>query len=347
MSVDLLMVSRGHGKGHAVPDVAIARELSARLPHLRMQFVSYAAGAEAYRGLDHPVIDLGVPDDIAYWDMQILLTRLIAEIRPRFVAAHEEFPALPVAEAFRIPSVFLTDFFMDPTSPPMQVLKYALEVIFLAEPGLFTEPPFLRGRVHYVGRAVRPFAYGLADRERARAELGLPLEAAVALFQPGAWDESRVPIADLVLAAWKALPSAPKRLIWLAGRDYQALRKHLRDDPDVLLLRADWKIDRLMAASDVLLTKANRTTVYEAASLGLPSISLSTAANWPDDVAVAHVPSNTALVAGSASPAALVETLQRAMATRSAPATGVSGGVAGAAARLAERLQALPGDSRA
>jgi hypothetical protein len=226
----------------------------------------------------------------------------------------------------------------------MQMLNYAQEVIFTAERGMFTEPPQLRGKVHYVGRAVRTFEYRLSDRARARSEIGIPLDATVALFAPGGWNESLAPVADLVLGAWRLVPSASKRLIWLAGDDYDHLRARLRDDADVIVLRQDWKIDRLMAASNVLLTKANRNSIYEAAALGLPSISISTLANWPDDVAVAHVASNSALVARSLTPQSLRDEIVKSIAATPAPATSVSGGVTGAAERLAARITAeFPG----
>ena len=77
----------------------------------------------------------------------------------------------------------------------------------------------------------------------------------VVLCQPGAWSERQVPIADIVLEAWRQLPGAPKQVIWIAGRDYDALRTRMSRHTDVLVLREDWTIERLMVASDVLITK--------------------------------------------------------------------------------------------
>jgi lipid A disaccharide synthetase len=236
--------------------------------------------------------------------------------------------------------VFITDFFAGPRDMEMQILKYAREVIFTSEPGLYTEPPYLHGKVKYVGRAVRAFDYTLADRLRARVELGIPVEATVALFQPGGWTEQLVPVADLLVSAWDLLPRTPRRLIWLAGRDYDRLSSRIGDRPDVILLREDWKIDRLMAASDVIITKANRISVYEAAALGLPSISISNLLNWPDDVAVHHVPSNIALVRETV-PDVLVKALAESIDSRPMPAREASGGVYGAAKRIVHCLEQM------
>jgi len=155
------------------------------------------------------------------------------------------------------------------------------------------------------------------------------------LVQPGAWTETRVPFADLMMSAWRKLNRGSKRLLWLGGRDFDALSAQFAGEPDLLLLRDDWQIDRLMAASDVLITKANRLTVYEAAALGLPSISVSTSANWPDDMAVARVDSNEALKLDLLTAETFAAAIERAAATNPVPATAVSGGVARAAERIA------------
>ena len=41
---------------------------------------------------------------------------------------------------------------------------------------MFTEPPFLRGKIKYTGPIIRPLRYTKADRQRARQELGLSLD---------------------------------------------------------------------------------------------------------------------------------------------------------------------------
>ena len=268
-----IFFSRGRGRGHAMPDMAIARELKRAYPDLDTRFVSYSGGAHALRSCGYEVIDLQMPDDPLLWDAVVAQTRVIGCLQPGLVIAHEEPPALIAARIFEIPCVFITDFFQDPGSPFMRALEYASEIIFTAEPGIYTEPPFLGPPIHYVGPAVRRFEYGRADRERARRELDIPDDATAMLCQPGNWPEAQVPVAQLLIAAWDSLPYPAKRLIWLAGRDYRMLRARFEGRPDISVTEEDWQIDRLFAASDLLVTKANRLTVYEAASLGLPSIS--------------------------------------------------------------------------
>jgi len=263
---------------------------------------------------------------------------LLSEGKPDLVIAHEEIAALPIAQAFGLRTIFLTDYFLDPNHLMMRALLHANKVIFLSQRGLFTEPPFLSGKVQYVGRAVRSFEYTMADRRRARSELGIHEDATVVLCQPGIWSESQVPLVELLHRAWQQLPFASKRLIWIAGRDYQRLSFILRKQVDVTILERDLKLDRMMVASDLLITKANRTTVFEAAAIGLPSISISNQDNWPDDVAVADVHSNTALSKGSLDPETLSQIIQERILTKPKPAVELSRGVANAAQLIAEEL---------
>ena len=291
--------SRGRGRGHAMPDMAIARELLQMSPGLDIRFASYSGGAETFRSCGYEVIDLHMPDEPPMLTAIVQESRIVRHLQPRLVISHEELAALPASQVFDVPCLFITDFFQDPNPFLTSAMQCAREIIFIAERGIFTEPPFMGDAVRYVGPAIRRFHYGRQDRARARQELGIPAEAAVALCQPGGYSESHVPVADLVVAAWNALPHASKRLIWIAWRDYDSLRERFAGQPDIQVLKEDWAIDRLMAASDLLITKGNRTTVCEAAFLGLPSISISAGVNWPDDVAIARVRSNSALRAGS------------------------------------------------
>jgi UDP-N-acetylglucosamine:LPS N-acetylglucosamine transferase len=331
---DVMIISRGHGRGHAVPDMAIATALTRARPELHLSFVSYAAGADAYRACGFQVLDLDKPDLPPFMDMVITFTRLFTKDKPHLIVAHEEFGVLPVAKEFGIPCLYVTDFFADPTNFFSGMLKDAAEVIFTAGRGLFTEPPFLRDKIRYVGRAVRPFKYDRANGEQARKELGIPENALVVLCQPGAWNESQVPLADLLSSAWNLMLECPKRLIWIGGRDQEALAVRFRQDSSVTVLKEDWRIDRLMAASDMLITKANRMTVYEAAAIGLPSISISSFVNWPDDVAVAHVESNTPISKDSISPGGLAKLILDKVRSKVVPATEDSQGVLGTVDRI-------------
>jgi UDP-N-acetylglucosamine:LPS N-acetylglucosamine transferase len=287
----LLFFSRGRGSGHAIPDIAIARELQKLRPDVEVRFVSYATGARTIEAHQFPLFDIDLPEAGSVTHMTVVAGQLVGRLDPGLVVAHEEFAAIPAAKIFGKTTVFLTDFFVEPEQLEMQALKYADRVLFLGNRGLFDEPPWVQGKVDYVGRVLREFDYTRLDRLRARRELGLDETAAVIAVLPGSWTESTAPILELVAQTFVDLDVASKRLVWVAGEDYDLVRERLRNNPEALVVRRDWQMDRLMAATDVAITKANRMTVLELDSLGIPSVALSPKVNRIDDKIVGSLES--------------------------------------------------------
>src|SRR5262249_3827149 len=160
----------------------------------------------------------------------------------------------------------ITDFFTDPGTYAMESLWFADQVLFIDRKGIHSEPPSVRGKVKYLGPVARRFEYTRRGRLRARQELGLALDAAVVSVFPGSWTRAAAPILDAVLAAFDALRARTKHLIWLAGADVELIRRRTKGHGDVLVIGTDWKIDRLMAASDLAITKGSRTTIRELAA---------------------------------------------------------------------------------
>ncbi len=162
-SPEILFFSRGRGRGHAVPDMAILDQFRRLSSEADVRFVSYGTGAATLRQAEHSVIDLALPDDARFLDVLVRASRVIHRLKPRFVFAHEEFAALPAAKTFGVPTLLLVDFFR-PVDIWLESLRFADRVVFLERRGLFPEPPQAKGRVRYVGPVVRPLAYALDDR---------------------------------------------------------------------------------------------------------------------------------------------------------------------------------------
>ncbi len=208
----------------------------------------------------------------------------------------------------------------------MASVAYADEIVVIDSPGHIEVPPHLLPKVTYVGSIQRSFSYQRSDKERARRELGLKHKNGflISVF-PGSWPEEQAPIWDLVLSAFRRL-SEPKELFWIAGQDYERLVPKVPRDLSVHIRRQDWEIDRLMVASDVAITKANRKTVLELESLGVPTLSLSNGINPIDDKRIAAVLTNATLNAASTSPdqlaAALVDAAQHFFPPQNPPDTG-------------------------
>lgn len=283
----LLFFCRGRGRGHAIPDIEITEELLRLRTDVDVRFVSYGTGAQTLAERGFSVIDLGLPEINSLLDVIVLSTKIIAWLEPDIVVAHEEFGALPAAKVFDRPTVFITDWFVAEDRIIMATLRFADQILFIDHESSFPEPSYVKDKVTYVGPVLRRFEYALSDRARARRELGLDEEGVVVAVLPGSYaTETRAPIADLVLDAFDRLEGSPKKLLWIAGKDATALEDRTHDREDVQIIETDWQIDRIMVASDVAITKANRKTVVELESLGVPSVALSPELNPVDDARV-------------------------------------------------------------
>jgi hypothetical protein len=178
--------------------------------------------------------------------------------------------------------MFITDFFDDPELYSMAALKFADRILFTGAPGIFGEPPWVKSKVHYVGPILRNFRYTRLDRVAARKELGILPESFVVSMFPGSWTEAVAPALDLVVGAFDKLLANGATLVWVAGQDVELVREAV-GKRNAIVVEREWTIERLMVASDVALTKTNRTTVLELHHLGIPTINLSWGLNPIDD----------------------------------------------------------------
>ncbi|MFN7920682.1 MAG: hypothetical protein U0Q16_11330 [Bryobacteraceae bacterium] len=290
--------------------MAIAAELTKLAPDFEIRFVSYGTGAGTFGAHGHAAADLQLPDDPPPLEVLIRTSRWLERNRPSLAVVHEEPMAVAACRIFQVPAIYLTDWFDDPASLEMEALHYASEVVVLAEPGLTAEPPHLQGRIRYAERVVRPLAYTRADRDRARAELGIAPDACVISILPGGWaTEARASIGDLIDFAIAGWPIENTRWFWIAGADTAALAHRFRHRPGVTFLEYQPVIERLMCASDVAITKANRGTVLELDTLGVPTVSITHGLNPIDEKLIAPLVNNRTFHSRSLTPQALVSTL--------------------------------------
>ena len=294
--MEAVFFSRGRGRGHAIPDMEIAQKMLLAKPELNIHFASYSIGAETIRRSDFKLHDLGLPDENPFLETLSKSFTLLAKIEPAFVIAHEEVAPLIAAHLKVIPTVFLTDWFLNDGTFIMQPLGLAKAVFFIEQRGLFDEPAFLKGKVRYFGPLMREMSYSVTDRARAREELAISQDALLLSCLPGGWaTEARAPIADLLLGAMELLPEQNKLLFWIAGSEAKALRQRCQGVSQIRVLEHLWPIEQLMVASDLIITKGNRGTIMEAAHLGIPSISLSHGLNAVEDVIVPRIGTNLPL----------------------------------------------------
>jgi len=268
----------------------------------------------------------------------------ISDLAENFSRLLEE----PVLDLTNIPGIFITNWFIDPGSMFTKAAEYADEVIYIGQAGVFTDPPQLREKVFYCGPVIRPLEYGKSDRTRARGELGVPVDGFVLSCLSGTTYESNNPVFDLVMAAYDRLKFEPKRLIWVGSTDYDKIRARTAERPDVMAEDIDWKIERVMVASDVVITKGTCNILQELNWLGIPSISLSHGTNWVDDVLTNHISSNVPLSVSRVTAGGLAERIaeqfSKSREGQWPPSKPVTNGAGKAVERLAahvERVRAL------
>ncbi len=309
---DVLFFSRGRGRGHAIPDLAIAESLKQRAPEIRLTFASYGTGAETLKQSAWSVIDLGLPEENRFVPTCLRAHDLIRSRKPSVVVSHEEFAALPAAKMNGIPSIYLGDWFPPGSSAPADALQCASAMIVMDQKGALPPPRYAVPPTRFVGPVVRPMAYSLADRDRARDELGIARNSTVVSVVPGSWaTEQRAPIAPLVFPAFAALKRKDKRLFWLSRTDADALRSMSSKLDGVTVLSDGHPVERIFVASDVVITKGNRGTCLDAASLGIATVSLSFGQNPVDELLMLKVRSNVTLSAKTTSPERLLAEIER------------------------------------
>lgn len=115
-----------------------------------------------------------------------------------------------------------------------------------------------------------------ADRDTARAELGLPQERVVLAVFSGSLGAGRINRAVLdAVPAWTDRDDLAVRHV-IGSRDWEAISAELDGRPDGRLVyqpvRYEDRMELVLAAADVVLCRSGGTTVAELAAVGVPAI---------------------------------------------------------------------------
>jgi UDP-N-acetylglucosamine:LPS N-acetylglucosamine transferase len=281
--MDILFFSRGRGRGHAARDVAIANELRRVRPHIEIGFASYDAGYRAFLAAGEMVFDMDLPEKNPFPSTVVKSERLIRKLKPQLVVAQEELAPLVAAAICYTKSVFTSHWFPLVRRDVHQAYEYASSVIFMEEEGLFVEPPEIVGRVKYCGPIIRTLDFNVDGAKKKRKDLGLSEQDLFILVLPGSPPEAREPIVELVIGAFKMLTDHAKCLMWIAGKDYEVLKKQVRYEQEIVIVESSFEVDQWILASNIVITKGTYNIGREVMALGRPSISLSHNYNWVDD----------------------------------------------------------------
>jgi hypothetical protein len=344
--INALFFSRGRGHGHAIPDMAIASIVRELRPEINIQFASYATGAETFKRANIPVIDLNLPEVNPFLRTLQLAQGLIQQQALDVVIAHEEFAALPAARMRGLPSIFVSAWLPKAGTIAADALTYADSIIVIERAGLLPIPEGVTTKPRFTGPILREMQCGLTDRSKIRARLGLEQEATVLLVVSGGWaNEARAPIAELILPAFLELPRPKKNLIWLAGKDSAQLQQRLQAFNSIRVLNYHDPVEEMIVASNIVVTKGTRGITTDAATIGVPSLSISHGLNPVDDFLIPRIRSNIAVEAKAIDCAGLTKYIEQILAqppaTWGTPMLAPDHGGRAAAAALCEEIDRL------
>ncbi len=304
----LLFFSRGRGHGHAIPDMAIADQILAKRPHFDIRFASYSTGADTFRSANRELIDMHLPESNSFVSTLFSCSNVIIAESPSLIVAHEEYAAVAASVLHEVPSVYISAWLPQSGTIAAESLGYAKSVIVLEDPGIFPVPLELRVQPSYSGPIIRPVSFTSKDRLRLRHEMGWAEECFYMLVVPGGGtSEGQGSIADVVISTFMRLDIPRKKLIWISSKDHAFLSNRFSGFPDVEVSPFVDPIERLLSAADVIITKGTRGITYDAAAVGVPSISLSLGQNSIDDLIVPRIHSNLALNANAVEPNMLAQ----------------------------------------
>jgi len=289
-SPKILYLSRGRGFSHAMYDLLILGELENMNKDLSILVASYDKGYIYFlnNGIRAFNLELRQEDELSL-KAGFRIWSLIRKFRPNLVVADEVFIALHITKALKIPSILITHWFFETFSenhPITPAVKKANHVIFVDTPEFHSIPFDFGVPLTFVGPVIKEFDYTLKDRNKARDELGIKREDKVILVTTGGRHKDRIRLLEVSVEVFKELQGKNMKLILLTGELRQEYEKKFADDDSIIVKDYDWKMDRLMVASDLVICKGTFMTTWELACLGIPSISIPDISNPVDHIHV-------------------------------------------------------------
>ena len=287
----ILYLSRGRGFSHAMYDSLILKELKKINNELEVLVATYDKGYTYFTKNGFEPFNLVLKqDEELSLKAGFRIWSIIRRFRPDLVISDEVFIALHVTKGLRIPSILITHWFFETFGgehPMIPAVKKADYVIFVDTPEFHNIPPDYNVNLTFVGPVMREFEYYFKDRNKARNELGIGKEDKVILVTPGGRHEERSKLLEVSIEAFRQLNGKNMKLILLTGGLYGDYSQRFADDDRIMVKDFDWKIERLMVASDMAICKGTFMTTWELAYLGIPSISIPDMSN-PVDLIHVH-----------------------------------------------------------
>jgi len=257
IGLNILLISRGNGFGHARRDMLLARALQ-RAGH-EVTMASYASALALLKNFyDGRLIDLGLPAFGNEAERVRKLLDLFRDVAPELVVSDEELLALPIAVSQGIPVCFVTNW-LDDNREMLGYLRMAdsIAVVDMEDHWLFPIPDAIREKIRFVGPVldISPIERNPSDQIVVTA--GSPTIADARFFAKA-------------IQALK--PDRRYRKLIYGGTLTRSLER-LKDDSVRFVLDQTTFLNEA-ASSRLVICRGGHTTLWELAALGIPGIAI-------------------------------------------------------------------------
>lgn len=146
-------------------------------------------------------------------------------------------------------------------------------IIFPDRKGSFDVPNKLAKSVKFVNPIIFPYRFSLKDRDWIRKELKINKDEKFILATAGGTHPVDKIFFKYVVKTFQHL-NLKSKLYLLSGYLKKEFLKYQFQDRRILIKDFVNQIEKLMIASDLVITRGGHTTLWELASFGIPSISI-------------------------------------------------------------------------
>ncbi len=255
--MNILIISRGNGFGHAKRDLLVAKALTG-LNH-EVTIASYSSGYQYLRRVySGNLIDLELPAAGGSADRVLKLLDVIRATQPDGIVVDEEVLVLPIARSMGIPTCFITNW-MEDEKETLGFLQMAdrIAIVDVQAHWMFPMPESLQARIRFVGPVVE-VPEAAADKEKK------------IIITSGSPTIADVPFFMKAIAALKGEQEYVK-LVY-SGTLTKSLQR-LEDESTHCIADPSSFMEEV-SSSSLVVCRGGHTTLWELASLGIPAIAV-------------------------------------------------------------------------
>jgi hypothetical protein len=276
MTSHVVLLTRGHGFGHAARDLLLINSIHASRPDVELSVAAAGSGTEFYRLNSVPCHDLGILDeeDTRPESGKKILAYLTGIARPDLVIVDELVWALPICrKVLGVDTVFITDWFYSELGLPHldHTLNQTSAIMVPDFQDAHSGVTDITVPLYFPGPLVQKFA---RDRNAARAALGVPRDAFLVVVSLGGMPQRAEAqhIINSTCEAWQRAATPTDLLFIRADRDPSSAPQR---DVCATWLGLSSSSPSLYSAADVVLVDGmGLTTTCELARNGTPTLAV-------------------------------------------------------------------------